>query len=130
MKRISRIIYMTIVFLTIIVGSLILWNQPVDDIFYHTGDLIISIIILLPILILETEIYSIFVYVFLEEKNKIKTFLKSFSLVMALLFCGLFVLSHYYITTNKIEIVFIVVFLLYVLSKILLSRFKGKTQNT
>ena len=121
---------MVVIFLTIILGSMILYNQPTDDIFYHTGDWIFIIIMLAPILMIEYEIYSICVYGFFEEKNKIKTFLKSLSLVMALLFCGLFVLSYYYITTNKIQTVFIVVFLLYVLSKILLLVFKGKTQNS
>lgn len=109
---------------------MILYNQPTDDIFYHTGDWIFIIIILAPILMIEYEIYSICVYGFFEEKNKIKTFLKSLSLVIALLFCGLFVFSYFFITTNKIQIVFIVVFLLYVLLKILLLCFKGKTQNS
>ena len=121
MKRISRIIYRMVFFSTIILGYLIMYNQPTDDIFYHTGFWLITIIILSPILIIETEIYNIFIYVFLEEKNKTKTFLKTLSLVIALLFCGLFVLS-YYVVINKFSTVVLVILLLYVLSKILLWR--------
>lgn len=128
MKRISRIIFTAIVFLTIFLCSFAVLNQPGDDIFHHSMDLMCIIVILTPILIVETELYSICVYGFLEEKNKTKTFLKRLSLVIALLFLGLFVCS-FYITTNKIQTVLLVVFLLYVLSKILLLVFKGKSQN-
>lgn len=108
---------MVVFFSTIILGYLIMYNQPTDDIFYRTGDWLITIIILTPILMIEFEIYSICVYGFFEEKNKTRTFFKILSLVLALLFLGLFVFSYFYITTNKIQAVFVAIFLLYVLTK-------------
>ena len=129
MKGISRIIFIVVLFLTVFLGGSIFFNQPNDDIFYNSMDWILFIIMLTPILIVEIEIYSIYVYGFTGEKNNTKTFFKSLSLVVALLFLVFYVLS-FYIKTNKIQTVLLVVFLLYVLSKLVSLVFGRKIQNS
>lgn len=119
MKPIVKIIFISLIFLTIIFGGLILLNQPNDDILNNKMDCIVAVFVLTPILIVEIEIYSIFAYVFKKEKNKTITFLKILSLTIVLLFFGFFMLS-FYTTTNKIEIILLVIFGVYVLLKLLL----------
>ena len=80
---------------------------------------------LAPVLITEFEIYSICTYGFTKEKNKTITILKILSLATALLFLGFFTLS-FYTTTNIIETILLVVFLVYVLLKLLLLVFQKK----
>ena len=123
MKRAIKIIFIAVFFVTIIFGGLILFNQPNDDILNNKMDCIVAAFMLTPVLILEIEIYSICTYGFTKEKNK--TFLKILSLAIALLFFGFFTLS-FYTTTNKIEAILLVVFLVYVLLKLLLLIFQKK----
>lgn len=125
MKRVIKIIFIAVFFVTIIFGGLILFNQPNDDILNNKMDCIVAAFMLTPVLILEIEIYSICTYGFTKEKNKTITFLKILSLVIALLFFGFFTLS-FYTTTNKIEAILLVVFLVYVLLKLLLLIFQKK----
>lgn len=126
MKRVIKIIFIAVFFVTIIFGGLILFNQPNDDILNNKMDCIVAVFVLTPILIVEIEIYSICTYGFTKEKNKTITLLKILSLAIALLFFGFFTLS-FYTTTNKIETVLLVVFLVYVLLKLLLLVFQKKT---
>ena len=123
MKRIIKIIFISVFFVTIIFGGLILLNQPNDDILNNKMDCIVTAFMLTPVLILEIEIYSICTYGFTKEKNKTITFLKILSLTIALLFFGFFTLS-FYTTTNKIETILLVVFFVYVLLKLLLLIFE------
>ena len=123
MKRIIKIIFISVFFVTIIFGGLILLNQPNDDILNNKMDCIVAVFVLTPVLIVEIEIYSICTYGFTKEKNKTITFLKILSLAIALLFFGFFTLS-FYTTTNKIETILLVVFLVYVLLKLLLLIFE------
>lgn len=125
MKRVIKIIFIAVFFVTIIFGGLILFNQPNDDILNNKMDCIVTAFMLTPVLILEIEIYSICTYGFTKEKNKTITFLKILSLAIALLFFGFFTLS-FYTTTNKIETILLVVFLVYVLLKLLLLIFQKK----
>lgn len=125
MKKIIKIIFIAVFFVTIIFGGWILLNQPNDDILYNKMDWIITIFMLAPVLITEFEIYSICTYGFTKEKNKTITILKILSLAIALLFLGFFTLS-FYTTTNKIETILLVVFLVYVLLKLLLLVFQKK----
>ena len=125
MKRIIKIIFITIFFTTIFLGGLILLNQPNDDILNNKMDCIVAVFMLTPVLIVEIEIYSICVYGLTEGKNKTITFLKILSLVMAFLFFGFFILL-FYTTTNKIETILLVIFLVYVLLKLLLLAFQRK----
>lgn len=125
MKKIIKIIFIAVFFVTIIFGGWILLNQPNDDILYNKMDWIITIFMLAPVLITEFEIYSICTYGFTKEKNKTITILKILSLATALLFLGFFTLS-FYTTTNKIETILLVVFLVYVLLKLLLLVFQKK----
>ena len=125
MKRIIKIIFISVFFVTIIFGGLILLNQPNDDILNNKMDCIVAVFVLTPVLIVEIEIYSIFTYVLKKKKNKTITFLKILSLAIALLFFGFFTLS-FYTTTNKIEAILLVVFLVYVLLKLLLLLFQKK----
>lgn len=125
MKRVIKIIFIAVFFVTIILGGLILLNQPNDDILNNKMDCIVVIFMLAPVLIVEIEIYSICTYAFAKEKNKTITFLKILSLSIALLFFGFFALS-FYTTTNKIETILLVVFLTYVLLKLLLLVFQKK----
>ena len=123
MKRIIKIIFISVFFVTIIFGGLILLNQPNDDILNNKMDCIVAVFVLTPVLIVEIEIYSIFTYVLKKKKNKTITFLKILSLAIALLFFGFFTLS-FYTTTNKIEAILLVAFLVYVLLKLLLLIFE------
>lgn len=123
MNRIIKIIFISVFFVTIIFGGLILLNQPNDDILNNKMDCIVAVFVLTPVLIVEIEIYSIFTYVLKKKKNKTITFLKILSLTIALLFFGFFALS-FYTTTNKIETILLVVFLVYVLLKLLLLIFE------
>ncbi|MEE1027032.1 MAG: hypothetical protein U0L55_08515 [Acutalibacteraceae bacterium] len=123
MKRIIKIIFISVFFVTIIFGGLILLNQPNDDILNNKMDCIVAVFVLTPVLIVEIEIYSIFTYVLKKKKNKTITFLKILSLAIALLFFGFFTLS-FYTTTNKIETILLVAFLVYVLLKLLLLIFE------
>jgi hypothetical protein len=125
MKRVIKIVFIAVFFVTIIFGGLILFNQPNDDILNNKMDCIVAAFMLTPVLILEIEIYSICTYGFTKEKNKTITFLKILSLAIALLFFGFFTLS-FYTTTNKIEAILLVVFLVYVLLKLLLLIFQKK----
>lgn len=125
MKRVIKIIFIAVFFVTIIFGGLILFNQPNDDILNNKMDCIVAAFMLTPVLILEIEIYSICTYGFTKEKNKTITFLKILSLAIALLFFGFFTLS-FYTTTNKIEAILLIVFLVYVLLKLLLLIFQKK----
>ena len=125
MKRVIKIIFIAVFFVTIIFGGLILFNQPNDDILNNKMDCIVAVFVLTPVLIVEIEIYSICTYGFTKEKNKTITFLKILSLAIALLFFGFFTLS-FYTTTNKIEAILLVVFLVYVLLKLLLLIFQKK----
>ena len=125
MKRVIKIIFIAVFFVTIIFGGLILFNQPNDDILNNKMDCIVAAFMLTPVLILEIEIYSICTYGFTKEKNKTITFLKILSLAIALLFFGFFTLS-FYTTTNKIEGILLVVFFVYVLLKLLLLIFQKK----
>jgi len=125
MKKIIKIIFIAVFFVTIIFGGWILLNQPNDDILYNKMDWIITIFMLAPVLITEFEIYSICTYGFTKEKNKTITILKILSLATALLFLGFFTLS-FYTTTNIIETILLVVFLVYVLLKLLLLVFQKK----
>ena len=125
MKKIIKIIFIAVFFVTIIFGGWILLNQPNDDILYNKMDWIITIFMLAPVLITEFEIYSICTYGFTKEKNKTITILKILSLATALLFLGFFTLS-FYTTTNIIETILLVVFLVYVLLKLLLLAFQKK----
>ena len=123
MNRIIKIIFISVFFVTIIFGGLILLNQPNDDVLNNKMDCIVTAFMLTPVLILEIEIYSICTYGFTKEKNKTITFLKILSLAIALLFFGFFTLS-FYTTTNKIETILLVAFLVYVLLKLLLLIFE------
>ena len=123
MKRIIKIIFISVFFVTIIFGGLILLNQPNDDILNNKMDCIVAVFVLTPVLIVEIEIYSIFTYVLKKKKNKTITFLKILSLAIALLFFGFFTLS-FYTTTNKIEAILLVALLVYVLLKLLLLIFE------
>ena len=123
MNRIIKIIFISVFFVTIIFGGLILLNQPNDDILNNKMDCIVAVFVLTPVLIVEIEIYSIFTYVLKKKKNKTITFLKILSLSIALLFFGFFTLS-FYTTTNKIETILLVAFLVYVLLKLLLLIFE------
>lgn len=123
MNRIAKIIFYGVFLGTIILGGLILSNQPNDDILNNKMDCIMTVVALSPVLIVEIEIYNIFTYVFKKRKNKTITFFKIFSLTIALLFIGLFIFS-FYTTTNKIEIILLVVFLVYVLLKLLMLIFQ------
>ena len=125
MKQVIRIIFIAVFFVTILFGGLILLNQPNDDILNNKMDCIVAILMLTPVLITEIEIYSICIYGFTKEKNKTITFLKILSLAIALLFFGFFTLS-FYTATNKIETILLVVFLVYVLLKLLLLVFKKR----
>ena len=125
MKKIIKIIFIAVFFVTIIFGGWILLNQPNDDILYNKMDWIITIFMLAPVLITEFEIYSLCTYGFTKEKNKTITILKILSLATALLFLGFFTLS-FYTTTNIIETILLVVFLVYVLLKLLLLVFQKK----
>lgn len=126
MNRVIKIIFIAVFFVTIIFGGLILFNQPNDDILNNKMDCIVAVFMLTPVLIVEIEIYSICTYGFTKEKNKTITFLKILSLAIALLFFGFFTLS-FHTTTNKIETILLVVFLVYVLLKLLLLVFQKKT---
>ena len=128
-KLVIRIVFISVFLLTIFLGALILLNQPNDDILNNEMDFVIAVIMLSPALIVEIEIYSICFYGLTKKKNKRVTFFKIFSLAMALLFCGFFV-SMFYTTTNKIETILLVIFLLYVLSKLLPLAFQRKIQNS
>ena len=75
MKRVLKIIFIVVFFLTIILGGLILLNQPNDDILNTKMDCIVAVFMLTPVLIVEIEIYSIFTYGF-TKKNKTITFKK------------------------------------------------------
>ena len=125
MKQVIRIIFIAVFFVTILFGGLILLNQPNDDILNNKMDCIVAILLLTPVLITEIEIYSICIYGFTKEKNKTITFLKILSLTIALLFFGFFTLS-FYTATNKIETILLVVFLVYVLLKLLLLVFQKR----
>ena len=125
MKQVIRIIFIAVFFVTIRFGGLILLNQPNDDILNNKMDCIVAILMLTPVLITEIEIYSICIYGFTKEKNKTITFLKILSLAIALLFFGFFTLS-FYTATNKIETILLVVFLVYVLLKLLLLVFQKR----
>ncbi len=125
MKQVIRIIFIAVFFVTILFGGLILLNQPNDDILNNKMDCIVAILMLTPVLITEIEIYSICIYGFTKEKNKTITFLKILSLAIALLFFGFFTLS-FYTATNKIETILLVVFLVYVLLKLLLLVFQKR----
>ena len=129
MKKIIKIIFIAVFFFSFIFGGWILLNQPNDDILYNKMDWIITIFMLAPVLITEFEIYSICTYWFTKEKNKTITILKILSLAIALLFLGFFTLS-FYTTTNKIEMILLVVFLVYVLLKLLLLVFQKKIWNS
>jgi len=124
-KQVIRIIFIAVFFVTILFGGLILLNQPNDDILNNKMDCIVAILMLTPVLITEIEIYSICIYGFTKEKNKTITFLKILSLAIALLFFGFFTLS-FYTATNKIETILLVVFLVYVLLKLLLLVFQKR----
>ena len=124
MKQVIKI-FLAVFFVTIIFGVLILLNQPNDDILNNKMDCIVAIFMLTPVLITEIEIYSICTYGLTKEKNKTITFLKILSLAIALLFLGFFTLS-FYTTTNKIETILLVVFMVYVLLKLLLLVFQKK----
>lgn len=125
MKQVIRIIFIAVFIVTILFGGLILLNQPNDDILNNKMDCIVAILMLTPVLITEIEIYSICIYGFTKEKNKTITFLKILSLAIALLFFGFFTLS-FYTATNKIETILLVVFLVYVLLKLLLLVFQKR----
>jgi hypothetical protein len=125
MRQVIRIIFIAVFFVTILFGGLILLNQPNDDILNNKMDCIVAILMLTPVLITEIEIYSICIYGFTKEKNKTITFLKILSLAIALLFFGFFTLS-FYTATNKIETILLVVFLVYVLLKLLLLVFQKR----
>ena len=125
MKQVIRIIFIAVFFVTILFGGLILLNQLNDDILNNKMDCIVAILMLTPVLITEIEIYSICIYGFTKEKNKTITFLKILSLAIALLFFGFFTLS-FYTATNKIETILLVVFLVYVLLKLLLLVFQKR----
>ena len=124
-KQVIRIIFIAVFFVTILFGGLILLNQPNDDILNNKMNCIVAILMLTPVLITEIEIYSICIYGFTKEKNKTITFLKILSLAIALLFFGFFTLS-FYTATNKIETILLVVFLVYVLLKLLLLVFQKR----
>jgi len=124
-KQVIRIIFIAVFIVTILFGGLILLNQPNDDILNNKMDCIVAILMLTPVLITEIEIYSICIYGFTKEKNKTITFLKILSLAIALLFFGFFTLS-FYTATNKIETILLVVFLVYVLLKLLLLVFQKR----
>lgn len=125
MRQVIRIIFIAVFFVTILFGGLILLSQPNDDILNNKMDCIVAILMLTPVLITEIEIYSICIYGFTKEKNKTITFLKILSLAIALLFFGFFTLS-FYTATNKIETILLVVFLVYVLLKLLLLVFQKR----
>ena len=117
MKLIIKIVFIAVFLSTIFIGGLVLSNQSNDDILYNKMDWIVAIFMLLPVLIVEIEIYNICVYGCIQDKNKSTTFFKILSLAIALLLLGFFVIS-FYTTTNKIETILLVVFLLYVLLKL------------
>ena len=128
MKRVIKIVFIVVFFLTIIFGSLILFNQTNDDILNNKMDCIVAVFMLTPVLIVEIEIYSICTYEFTKEKNRTIIFLKILSLAIALLFFGFFTLS-FYTTTNKIETTLLVVFFVYVLLKLLLLAFQKRLKR-
>lgn len=123
MKRIINTIFIITILLTVIGFGLFVLKQPNDDVFYNEMDGIIFWIVLTPVLVLESEIYNICVYLFTEEKKRVKTILKISSLAISVLFL-LSVVFLFYVTTNKYGIVPFVVLLLYVILKVLSSKRK------
>ena len=129
MKRITKIVFIVVFFLTIVLGGLFLLNQPNDDILNNKLDYIAAIVMLAPILIVEFEIYSLFIYTLTKRKNKTITFLKIISLALALLLLCFLVFS-FYTTTNKTQTILLVIFPLYVFSRLLLLTNQRKNQNS
>ena len=117
MKKNITIIFVVTIILTLLGFSLFVSRQPNDDILYNEMDGIIFLIMITPVLILETEIYNICIYIFTEEKKRILTFFKTFSLFLSVLFLILVVYSCY-VTANNFLILPVVIFLFYVLLKI------------
>lgn len=116
MKKIINIIFIVAVCLTIAMSLLLFLRQPNDDIFYNTLDRAAFLIMLTPVLILETEIYRMCVYVFTKGKRPVNTFLRIFSLFAAVLLSGL-LLGSFYTTSNNWEMFFFAVLIVYVLLK-------------
>lgn len=124
MKRKLKIGFIIVLIITLFVCCSILLNQPNDDILNNKMDSIIVVFMLAPILIIESEIYSICVYILTKEKNKVLSIFRIISLIMASLLFGFFILS-FYTTSNKVFTILFVIFVLYVFSKLVIL-FKNK----
>lgn len=116
MKKIINIIFIVAVCLTVGLSLFLFLRQSNDDILYNTLDCTSFLIMLTPILILETEIYRMCVYVFTKEKRPVNTFLRIFSLFAAVLLSGL-LLGSFYTTSNNWGMFFFAVLIVYILLK-------------
>ncbi len=117
MKKVINTIFCIVIIITVASGFYFVLKQPEDDIFYNAMDNITVFVMLIPILILEIEVRDIIISVFFYKKVKVNLFLNTLSLFVAiLLFCSVILCN--YVTTNKYEIIPLIILSLYILIKI------------
>lgn len=130
MKRVLTVIFIVVFLLTIFLGGWELTKPKGDDddvLFREMDDLMVFIVIA-PVLLLEFEIYNVCIYAFSTEKNKVRTIWKITSLVMALLVFGSLIAMVNF-TTNKFQIVYLILWFLYILLKPLPLIFRKKQEK-
>ena len=117
MKKVINTIFCIVIIITVASGFYFVLKQAEDDIFYNAMDNITVFVMLIPILILEIEVRDIIISVFFYKKVKVNLFLNTLSLFVAiLLFCSVILCN--YVTTNKYEIIPLIILSLYILIKI------------
>ena len=117
MKKVIDTIFCIVIIITVASGFYFVLKHPEDDIFYNAMDNITVFVMLIPILILEIEVRDIIISVFFYKKVKVNLFLNTLSLFVAiLLFCSVILCNC--VTTNKYEIIPLIILSLYILIKI------------
>lgn len=99
-KRIIHIVFgliLLITFISFFISLMVGYSQPADDIFGHSMDLAITLVISVPVFVAEIEMHFNALYFFtVEEKKTVKTVLNiigcvlAFGMIISTLLCFLY----------------------------------------